>query len=166
MADNFFPADFNSIIGEGTRLGGEFDIDGLLRIDGDFSGIIKSKSKVLIGRNGRAECKIYAGTVVVGGIMKGDIYATEKVEILSTGVILGNIRTPRLIMHEGVMFHGNCKAQKVDLENAEIEKQAAFLDDGEIKNKVVSNKEENENIKEVQLSTVLKGQQNPLGEKE
>jgi cytoskeletal protein CcmA (bactofilin family) len=161
MADNFLPADFNSIIGEGTRLGGEFDIDGLLRIDGDFSGIVKSKSKVLIGRNGRAECKIYAGTVVIGGIMKGDIYATEKVEILSTGIILGNIKTPRLIMHEGVIFHGDCKVQKVDLDNTEIGKQAAFLDDGEIQNGVVSDKENNENIKQAKLSTVLKSQHNP-----
>ena len=50
----------NSIIGEGTKFKGEFDLDGLLRIDGDFSGIIRSKGKVLV--NGRAECDIYAGT--------------------------------------------------------------------------------------------------------
>jgi len=99
----------NSIIGEGTRFKGEFDLNGLLRIDGDFSGVIRTKGKVLIGRNGRAECTLHAGTVVVGGVVKGEIFSTEKVIILSTGLVLGSITTPRLIIEEGVVFNGACK---------------------------------------------------------
>jgi len=99
----------NSIIGEGTRFKGEFDLSGLLRIDGDFSGVIRTKGKVLIGRNGRAECTLHAGTVVVGGVVRGEIFSTEKVIILSTGLVLGNITTPRLIIEEGVVFNGFCK---------------------------------------------------------
>jgi cytoskeletal protein CcmA (bactofilin family) len=99
----------NSIIGEGTRFKGEFDLNGLLRIDGDFTGVIRTKGKVLVGKNGRAECTVNAGTVVVGGVVRGEIVSTEKVIILSTGLILGNITTPRLIIEEGVIFNGSCK---------------------------------------------------------
>jgi len=99
----------NSIIGEGTRFKGEFDLNGLLRIDGDFTGVIRTKGKVLVGKNGRAECTLNAGTVVVGGVVRGEIISTEKVIILSTGLVLGNITTPRLIMEEGVIFNGSCK---------------------------------------------------------
>ncbi len=99
----------NSMIGEGTRLKGEFDLNGLLRIDGDFTGTIRTKGKVLIGKNGRAECTLHAGTVVVGGVLRGEIYSTEKVIILSTGLVLGNITTPRLIIEEGVIFNGSCR---------------------------------------------------------
>ncbi len=99
----------NSIIGEGTRFKGEFDLNGLLRIDGDFTGTIRTKGKVLVGKNGRAECTLNAGTVVVGGVVRGEIVSTEKVIILSTGLVLGNITTPRLIMEEGVIFNGSCK---------------------------------------------------------
>ncbi len=99
----------NSIIGEGTRFKGEFDLSGLLRIDGDFSGIIRTKGKVLVGRNGRAECTLHAGTVVVGGVVRGEIISTEKVIILSTGLVLGSITTPRLIIEDGVIFNGSCK---------------------------------------------------------
>ena len=102
----------NSIIGAGTKFKGEFDLNGLLRVDGDFSGIIRTKGKVLIGSNGRVECTMYAGTVVVGGIVRGDIYSTEKVTILSTGMVLGNIQTPRLIIEEGVIFSGKCRISK------------------------------------------------------
>lgn len=98
----------NSIIGEGTRFKGEFDLNGLLRIDGDFTGSIRTKGKVLVGRNGRAECTMHAGTVVIGGVMRGEIFSTEKVIILSTGLMLGNITSPRLIVEEGVIVHGTC----------------------------------------------------------
>src|SRR5512135_1619690 len=99
----------NSIIGEGTRFKGEFDLNGLLRIDGDFTGIIRTKGKVLVGRNGRAECTLHAGTVVIGGVLRGEVVSTERVVILSTGLVLGNITTPRLIIEEGVIFNGSCK---------------------------------------------------------
>jgi cytoskeletal protein CcmA (bactofilin family) len=99
----------NSIIGEGTRFKGEFDLNGLLRIDGDFTGVIRTRGKVLVGKNGRAECTLNAGTVVVGGVVRGEIVSTEKVIILSTGLVLGNITTPRLIVEEGVIFNGSCK---------------------------------------------------------
>lgn len=106
LADDAF---VNSIIGEGTRFKGEFDLNGLLRIDGDFSGVIRTRGKVLVGRNGRAECTMHAGTVVVGGVVKGEITSSEKVIVLSTGLVLGNITTPRLIVEEGVILDGTCR---------------------------------------------------------
>ena len=106
LADSAY---INSIIGEGTRFNGELDLNGLLRIDGDFCGTVRTKGKVLVGKNGRAECTVYAGTVVVGGIVKGNIFAEEKVVILSTGVVLGNVASPRFIVEEGVVLNGNCR---------------------------------------------------------
>jgi cytoskeletal protein CcmA (bactofilin family) len=111
MSDTHISDDafINSIIGEGTRFKGEFDLNGLLRIDGDFTGTIRTTGKVLVGRNGRAECTLHAGTVVVGGVVRGEIFSSEKVIILSTGFVLGNITTPRLIVEEGVIFNGTCR---------------------------------------------------------
>lgn len=99
----------NSIIGEGTRFNGEFDLNGLLRIDGDFTGVIRTRGKVLVGKNGRAECTMHAATVVVGGVVKGEITSTEKVIVLSTALVVGNITTPRLIVEEGVLMDGTCR---------------------------------------------------------
>jgi cytoskeletal protein CcmA (bactofilin family) len=96
----------NSIVGEGTHFRGHLEPAGLLRIDGDFTGSIRSDGKVLIGKHGRADCTIEAGTVVIGGVIRGSINATEKVIVLSTGMILGNIYTPRLIAEEGVLMDG------------------------------------------------------------
>jgi cytoskeletal protein CcmA (bactofilin family) len=115
----------NSIIGEGTRFKGEFDLNGLLRIDGDFSGVIRTPGKVLVGRNGRAECTMHAGTVVVGGVVKGEITSTEKVIVLSTGLVLGNVTTPRLIVEEGVILDGTCRITTPERPASEAGKSSA-----------------------------------------
>jgi cytoskeletal protein CcmA (bactofilin family) len=99
----------NSLVGEGTQFRGDIRLNGLLRIDGDYSGVIRTADKVLVGKNGRAECTIHAGTVVIGGVMKGNIFAGEKVIVLSTGMVIGNIQTPRLVVEEGVVLNGACQ---------------------------------------------------------
>lgn len=102
----------NSIIGEGSNFKGEFNINGLLRIDGHFQGTIETDGKVLIGQTGEAITDIKARLVVVGGTVRGNIFATERVIFLSTGVINGTIITPSLIMEDGVKFEGTCTINK------------------------------------------------------
>lgn len=110
----------NSIIGNGTVFTGDLDLTGLLKIDGDFSGSIKAEGKVLIGYTGRAKCSIFAKTVVVGGVVKGDIYAEDRVVVLSTGMVIGNIRSPRLVMEEGVLFNGELTITQNDADKEEL----------------------------------------------
>ncbi len=99
----------NSIIGEGTHFRGHLELSGLLRIDGDFSGSIRTSGKVIIGKNGRADCTIDAGTVVVGGAIRGNIYAEERVIVLASALLLGNIYAPKLVIEEGVILDGHCE---------------------------------------------------------
>lgn len=81
-------------------------MSGLLRIDGDFAGGIKTNGRVIIGRGGRADCTVDAGTVVIGGAFRGTIYASEKVIALESALIIGNIYTARLIAEAGVILDG------------------------------------------------------------
>jgi cytoskeletal protein CcmA (bactofilin family) len=106
MPDARSDAFVNSLIGEGSFFHGDITISGLLRIDGDFSGTVKTPGKVFVGRSGRADCAISAASVVVGGIVRGAITASEKVVILSSAVIIGSITSPRLIAEEGVILDG------------------------------------------------------------
>lgn len=102
----------NSIIGEGSEFKGEFKINGLLRIDGKFQGTIETDGKVLIGQTGEAITDIKARLIVVGGYVRGNIFATERVIFLSSGEISGNIITPSILMEDGVRFEGNCIINK------------------------------------------------------
>ncbi len=96
----------NSIVGPETFFRGHVELSGLLRVDGDFSGSLKSDGRVIVGRAGRADCAIEAGTVVIGGVFRGEIFATEKVVLLASAVVIGTIRTPRLVAEDGVLLTG------------------------------------------------------------
>ena len=98
----------NSIIGEGAEFRGEFTPPGLIRIDGKFTGLISTDGKVLVGKTGIVDTDIRAKVVVAGGTIRGSIYATERVMLLSTCRLEGDIVTPRLIIEEGVIFQGKC----------------------------------------------------------
>lgn len=112
---------------------GEFNLNGLLRIDGVFYGKVKTNGKVLVGKNGVAECTIISGTVVVGGKVKGDILATERITLLSTGELIGNIKTPRLVIEEGVVFEGTCEIIE------DKDKLIKIIDEFDVKNNGFSN---------------------------
>ncbi|MDC7126434.1 MAG: polymer-forming cytoskeletal protein [Spirochaetales bacterium] len=122
----------NSLIGEGTFIKGDISLKGLLRVDGDFRGTISDGGKVLIGKTGRAEAEISADTVVIGGVLKGTITANEKVVILSTGLVLGNIYSPRLLVEDGVILNGSCTIsgaetqRKVELHQKPARKPFSF----------------------------------------
>jgi cytoskeletal protein CcmA (bactofilin family) len=104
MAQHFDDSLVNSIVGSGTHFRGHIELSGLLRIDGDFSGSVKTGGKVIVGRGGRADCSIDAHTVVIGGIVRGNIYATDKVIALESAIIIGNIYATRLIAEDGVLI--------------------------------------------------------------
>ncbi|MFP4363016.1 MAG: polymer-forming cytoskeletal protein [Spirochaetia bacterium] len=116
----------NSIVGVGTRFRGDLQLNGLLRIDGDFAGTVQSTSRVLVSENGRAESSIQASEVVVGGIVKGNILASVSVKVLSTGMVIGNITAPKLEIEEKVILHGTCRVvSREQVEKLIAEKQAA-----------------------------------------
>ncbi len=98
----------NSLIGVGSEFRGEFKVKDLLRIDGYFKGSIVTEGKVLIGQTGVVETDIKAEIVVVGGEVRGSIFASKRVILLSTCKLVGDIVTSSFLVEEGGVFNGHC----------------------------------------------------------
>ncbi|MCS7206168.1 MAG: polymer-forming cytoskeletal protein [Leptospiraceae bacterium] len=98
-----------TIFEEGTHFSGILEFEKPLLINGYFEGEIRSKGTLIVGEKGKLKANIKAGTVIIGGEVIGNIEAFEKIEMLNTGKIIGNIRTSRLYIAEGVIFDGNCE---------------------------------------------------------
>jgi cytoskeletal protein CcmA (bactofilin family) len=97
----------NSIIGAGSAVDGDIDVNGLLRIDGDVRGSVRVTGKIIVGASGRIDAPIRAKSAIIGGIVKGDIYVSERLRILSGGVVIGNVFAPRFEAEEGTVVHGD-----------------------------------------------------------
>ena len=97
-----------AIIGKSIVLKGDLSGDEDLTIDGRVEGAIQlSNHELTIGENGKAQAELFDKSVVVIGHVKGDVVATERIEIRSTGVVEGNIRAPSLVIADGAVLNGN-----------------------------------------------------------
>jgi cytoskeletal protein CcmA (bactofilin family) len=96
----------NSIIGAGSSVDGDVDVDGLLRVDGDVRGSVRATGKVVIGAEGRVEASIRAQSAIVGGIVKGDVYVADGLRILAGGIVIGNVFASHLEAEDGTVVHG------------------------------------------------------------
>jgi len=81
-----------------------------LRIDGTFKGEVRSNSRVVVGTAGKLEATVEAKVLVVSGRVVGNLKVHERLELLSTGEIFGDLQTQpgALIIEKGARLEGRC----------------------------------------------------------
>ena len=107
----------NSTIGENSFFEGRFAVKGSLKIDGKFEGEALLVDQLQIGPKAKVKTNIYATSVVVEGIIIGNINATKRILLLSTARVLGDLKTPELIIQDGVILEGRCTISHIQVEN-------------------------------------------------
>ncbi|AYF46020.1 MULTISPECIES: bactofilin family protein [Halobacteriovorax] len=98
-----------AIIEDGCKLEGNITLNGVGRIAGIVNGTIYSNDTVIISEAAVINADIIADVIMISGIVKGDIKATSRVEIIKPARFEGTITTPSLIVEDGVIFHGTTK---------------------------------------------------------
>ena len=83
-----------------------------LTIEGRVEGTITVGGHTLtVGHHGQIEAQIVARVATIRGTVHGDVTATEKVEILATGSLDGDVVAPRIAIAEGACFRGKMDIQ-------------------------------------------------------
>lgn len=119
----------------GSRIDGRLSFEGSVRIDGTVDGEIEAQETVTVGETATVRAQITAGAIVVKGKVTGDLVARTRIELQAPGCLRGNITTPSLVVHEGVVFEGHCSMGGVadtKAEKAEKGKVALFPTDERI----------------------------------
>ena len=107
MKKNGFGGDDNiTLLAKGVHLKGEIRVEGTVRIDGRLEGEIHTKGQVIVGEDGLVQGTIAAGTVVSSGRIKATVTAVERVQLLKTAVLIGEVHAPVLMMEEGAKMQG------------------------------------------------------------
>ena len=87
--------EITALLGRGTRFEGKLYFEGRVRIDGTFKGEIKSDDTLIIGDGAEVQAEIDVATVIVrGGVVHGNVRASQAIEIHSPGKLVGNIQSP------------------------------------------------------------------------
>lgn len=102
-------SEITAFLGKGTEFKGILSFEGTIRVDGNVNGEVVSKDTLIAGDGAVLQGEITVGTIISSGKIMGNINASQKVHILAPGNIQGTIRTPKLIIEEGVIFDGKCE---------------------------------------------------------
>src|SRR5256712_12340699 len=100
-----------TFLGKGAQFKGIIHFEGTIRSEGRLEGEIHTKGTLMVGEHAVIEGDISAGTIVSGGTINGNLTATERVQLLPSAVLNGDLKTPFLKVEEGVQLHGTCEAE-------------------------------------------------------
>jgi cytoskeletal protein CcmA (bactofilin family) len=101
--------EISAYLGKETVFEGKMSFEGVFRLDGKFEGEIFESGTLVVGETAIVKGKIVLNTIIINGLVEGDVYAKARVEIHSTGKVYGTIFTPILIINEGGILEGHCK---------------------------------------------------------
>jgi len=101
--------DFDTILSQNIDFSGTMNFEKPFLIRGRVSGEIKARGLLLVDEDAVVNANISTSKVIIRGYVKGDIIATEKIEINATGTLEGNVTAPEVFMESGCVFNGKCK---------------------------------------------------------
>jgi cytoskeletal protein CcmA (bactofilin family) len=100
-------------IGKSLVIKGEVTGSESLYIDGRVEGSINlSGNRVTIGRNGVVAANINAREIVVLGKVRGNLTASDRVDIRSDGSLTGDVVAARISIEDGAFFKGGIDIRK------------------------------------------------------
>ena len=124
----------NTIIGKGSAISGNMKVNGFIRIDGDIDGSLETDGNVIVGENARIRGDLTAKSVIIGGIIKGNIKANESVKILADAAVIGDVISRKVQVDGSALIHGHCISIKDEVEYGKI--SGEYLQSRAIKEKV------------------------------
>jgi len=99
----------NAFLGKDTEFEGKLSFNGAVRIDGRLKGEIFTEGTLIVGESAVIASNINVSHIIVSGEIRGNIEASDRIEVHAPGKVFGNIQAPTVIIDEGVVFEGNCR---------------------------------------------------------
>ena len=107
------PSGEQATIGKSLFVKGEVTGSESLFVDGKVEGTISLPgNRVTVGRNGQVAANITAREVVVLGKVRGNIQASDRVDIRSEGSLTGDVIAARISIEDGAFFKGSIDIRK------------------------------------------------------
>ncbi len=97
-----------NLIAKGTQITGDILSDGDLRIDGELSGNLETKARLVIGASGKTEGEIRCKSCEIAGTHKGKLFVAELLSLKASSHVTGDIVTGKLSIEPGAYFSGTC----------------------------------------------------------
>ena len=95
-----------TIVGRGTHVTGDMDVNGSAHINGTVDGDVVATGFVTVSDSGVVKGGIKGEYAIIGGSVGGDVEVRGKVALGSSARLSGDVVATRLIIEDGAVFHG------------------------------------------------------------
>lgn len=102
----------DTVIGSTVSVEGNLECHDSIHIDGKFSGTIETSKEITIGADAIVEGRVKASTLFISGLLRGNITATDSVELMSTARVYGDIESETISIQKGAVLQGECMTGK------------------------------------------------------
>lgn len=97
-----------TMVGIDTVVEGMLKTKSSIRINGTVIGDVRADGVVILTKTGRIEGTIEAESIIVAGVVQGNMSIRDKVNVEATGEIYGEVITKKFVIDEESIFQGNC----------------------------------------------------------
>ncbi len=99
------PVGFDTVLGSNTSIIGDFRGQGNARLDGVLEGTLEIDGNILIGETAKITADVHARNISIAGAVRGNVHG-NKVQILRTGRVWGDIHAAAITTEEGAFIDG------------------------------------------------------------
>lgn len=103
-----------AFLGAGTQYHGQFNFQGVVRIDGGVIGDIISDGVLVLGQEGLVEGSVQVGELIASGRIVGDVVASRRVILNKSARVRGNLITPSVVIEDGAVINGQLRMTAPD----------------------------------------------------
>src|SRR5437588_4867394 len=116
-------------IGKSLVIKGEVTGSESLYIDGKVEGSINLPgNRVTVGRNGQVAANINAREVVVLGKVRGNLNASDRVDIRNEGSLTGDVVAQRISIEDGAFVKGGINSRKPGQQQQKVGKEPVSIE--------------------------------------
>ncbi|MER3486980.1 MAG: hypothetical protein C4345_14385, partial [Chloroflexota bacterium] len=96
------PADhYVTILSAHAHWEGTLRSEGSVTIQGRLEGQVHATKDVTVDEGAEVQAEIFAQNVLIHGTVRGRVEAHGRLEIFPTGKVIGDVKAPSLVVHEG-----------------------------------------------------------------
>ena len=103
-----------------TKIKGNIESSGDIRIDGQLEGMLNCVGRVVIGPEAKVKGTISCNNAEIFGNVEGDVIVVDLLSLKSNSVILGNLTMGRLSVEPGARFNGQCTMSAGNQDNLDM----------------------------------------------
>lgn len=98
----------DTVIGGSIKIEGDLKSNGSIVVEGEVVGSLKTAASLRVGDRAKIVATVEAKEALISGKVQGNVVVQDKLELMSTAEINGDIQATTLIIAAGAVFNGKC----------------------------------------------------------